>query len=400
MNLIKLSSAAFALAAAAVFCAPAYPAVQLPAAPAKSVQQRKPVQLQTPVKMRNETKWLVYCMERGHYLKMPITELDVREFIREYMQNVDFFKLFFTAGDVQHFQDFFSPSIDVMLHQGTLLPAFSIYDKFLDRADARLEWIRERMKKPFDFSEKATFRPDRSKEEWPEDWEAANRLWENRLKYDIVNEILSYSAKKRDAEKSAERRGGAKPAEKPAGEKGAEVAGGDSAAAETEAEKVAEVVEEEEEAPKTFEEKLAKAEKEVLRRYERLIENYRKADAMEIQEIYLNTLSRLYDPHSSFLSEYYLEEFDISVRNALVGIGALLQDKDGYCTISELMPGRPRRGVQADKPRRQDSRGGAGDRRNRGRDRHEAAQHGQNDTRQERHEGPAADRAGLESVRA
>lgn len=247
---------------------------------------------------------------------------------------------------------------------------------------------------------KGDFQADRSKEEWPEDWEAANRLWENRLKYDIVNEILSYSAKKRDAEKSAERRGGAKPAEKPAGEKGAEVAGGDSAAAETEAEKVAEVVEEEEEAPKTFEEKLAKAEKEVLRRYERLIENYRKADAMEIQEIYLNTLSRLYDPHSSFLSEYYLEEFDISVRNALVGIGALLQDKDGYCTISELMPRRPRRGVQADKPRRQDSRGGAGDRRNRGRDRHEAAQHGQNDTRQERHEGPAADRAGLESVRA
>ena len=191
MNLIKLSSAAFALAAAAVFCAPAYPAEQAQAAPAKSVQKRKPVQLQTPVKMRNETKWLVYCMERGHYLKMPITELDVREFIREYMQNVDFFKLFFTAGDVQHFQDFFSPSIDVMLHQGTLLPAFSIYDKFLDRADARLEWIRERMKKPFDFSEKATFRPDRSKEEWPKDWEAANRLWENRLKYDIVNEILS-----------------------------------------------------------------------------------------------------------------------------------------------------------------------------------------------------------------
>ena len=54
-------------------------------------------------------------------------------------------------------------------------------------------------------------------------------------------------------------------------------------------------MEEEVEAPKTFEEKLAKAEKEVLRRYERLIENYRKADAMEIQEIYLNTLSHLYD---------------------------------------------------------------------------------------------------------
>ena len=328
MNFLKLLPVAVAIFASALFCIPAT------ASDAKPQQaQRKPISLQTSPKMRNETKWLVYCMERGHYLKMPITDLDVREFIREYMQNIDFFKLFFTAEDVQHFQDFFSPSIDVMLHQGTLLPAFSIYDKFLDRADARLEWIRERMKKPFDFSKEETFRPDRSKEEWPKNWEAANALWENRLKYDIVNEILSYSVKKNDDEKkkeSADKTGQDKSAEKSA-----------AAPKQTEKEKFAEVVEEEVEAPKTFEEKLAKAEKEVLRRYERLIENYRKADAMEIQEIYLNTLSHLYDPHSSFLSEYYLEEFDISVRNALVGIGALLQDKDGYCTISELMPGGP-----------------------------------------------------------
>lgn len=328
MNFLKLLPVAVAIFASALFCIPAT------ASDAKPQQaQRKPISLQTSPKMRNETKWLVYCMERGHYLKMPITDLDVREFIREYMQNIDFFKLFFTAEDVQHFQDFFSPSIDVMLHQGTLLPAFSIYDKFLDRADARLEWIRERMKKPFDFSKEETFRPDRSKEEWPKNWEAANALWEKRLKYDIVNEILSYSVKKNDEEKQKE------PADKTGQDKSAEKSA--AAPKQTEKEKFAEVVEEEVEAPKTFEEKLAKAEKEVLRRYERLIENYRKADAMEIQEIYLNTLSHLYDPHSSFLSEYYLEEFDISVRNALVGIGALLQDKDGYCTISELMPGGP-----------------------------------------------------------
>ena len=329
MNFLKLLPVAVAIFASALFCIPAT------ASDAKPQHvQRKPISLQTSPKMRNETKWLVYCMERGHYLKMPITDLDVREFFREYMQNIDFFKLFFTAEDVQHFQDFFSPSIDVMLHQGTLLPAFSIYDKFLDRADARLEWIRERMKKPFDFSKEETFRPDRSKEEWPKNWEAANALWENRLKYDIVNEILSYSVKKNDDEKKKK-----EPADNAGQDKSAEKSA--AAPKQTEKEKFAEVVEEEVEAPKTFEEKLAKAEKEVLRRYERLIENYRKADAMEIQEIYLNTLSHLYDPHSSFLSEYYLEEFDISVRNALVGIGALLQDKDGYCTISELMPGGP-----------------------------------------------------------
>ena len=96
--------------------------------------------------MRNETRYLVTILERGHYLRTPITDLDVREFIREYMQSIDFFKLFYTVEDVQYFQDFFAPSIDIMLRQGTLLPAFSIYDKFLERADARIKWIEERRK--------------------------------------------------------------------------------------------------------------------------------------------------------------------------------------------------------------------------------------------------------------
>ena len=114
----------------------------------KAEKKSAPMTLQTTPKMRNETRYLVFCMERGHYLKTPITELDVREFIREYMQNLDFFKLFFTAEDVQYYQDFFAPSIDIMLRQGTLLPAYSIYEKFLERANARIDWIKKRMEKP------------------------------------------------------------------------------------------------------------------------------------------------------------------------------------------------------------------------------------------------------------
>ena len=47
------------------------------------------------------------------------------------------------------------------------MAAFLIYDKFLERADARIKWIEERMKQPFDFDTKDTFVPDRSKEDWP-----------------------------------------------------------------------------------------------------------------------------------------------------------------------------------------------------------------------------------------
>ena len=77
------------------------------------------------------------------------------------------------------------------------------------------------------------------------------------------------------------------------------------------------------------------------KRYARFLKATDEIDAVEVQEIYLNAVAGVYDPHSGFLSPYYLEEFDISMRNALVGIGAVLSEKDGYCTIRELVPGGP-----------------------------------------------------------
>ena len=319
---------AFAAAAVFGFCAWAEPEVQAPASAKTS-----PMSLQTTPKMRNETRYLVFLMERGHYLKTPVSELDAREFLREYMQNLDFFKLFFTAEDVQRYQDFFAPSVDIMLRQGTLLPAYSIYEKFLERAEARIAWIKKRMNEPFDLENAETFRPDRSKEDWPKDNAEADALWNKRLEYDIINQMIGHedeatSEDELEVEKALDPQG--KPLKKDIPESGESIA-----------QEVKELDEERKEEPKTFEERLAEAKAEVLKRYERIVDNYRKTDPIEIQEIYLNTLSRLYDPHSAFLSEYYLEEFDISVRNALVGIGALLQDKDGYCTLAELMAGGP-----------------------------------------------------------
>ncbi len=272
---------------------------------------QSPITLQTSPKMREETKFLVFCMERAHFDKTAIQDLDLREFVREYMSNLDFMRLFFLAEDLQHYQDLFAPTADIMLHQGTMLPAFTIYDRFLERAKSRLAWIKERIKKPIDLSNKESFTPDRSKQDWPASTASADALWEKRLTFDIENQILSYDKPKKEKDKSDDKLA-------------------DKAAAKKDDAK-----------PMTFDEKVEKAKAEVLKRYEKIVENAEKSDAMEIQEIYLHTLCSMYDPHSEFMSEYFLEEFDISIRNSLVGIGAVLQDKDGYCTINELMAGGP-----------------------------------------------------------
>src|SRR5690606_16901345 len=88
-------------------------------------------------------------------------------------------------------------------------------------------------------------------------------------------------------------------------------------------------------------EPIEKAKENVTRRYQRLQRSLLEVDSHEVQEIFLTSLTKLYDPHSSFLSASTLEDFSISMRLSLVGIGALLRSEDGYCTIQELIPGGP-----------------------------------------------------------
>ncbi|MBR6389693.1 MAG: carboxy terminal-processing peptidase [Opitutales bacterium] len=278
--------------------------------------EAEPAQLVVSPKIREESKNFIYCLENGHFLKKDLSKIDMKKLVREYMGTLDFMKMFFLESDVEFYEDMLAPLLPNLLKQGVILPANKIYhETFVPRANARLEWIKARMQQPFDFSKDESFRPDRSKADWPKDMAAADELWDKRIKFDVLSQIIGYdNAEDQIASElddgSPRQSAKEKPAEKSA-------------------------------APKTYEEKLEKAKEEVLKRYESLISNATKDDATEIQELFLNALSNLYDPHTSFLSEYTLEEFDISVRNALVGIGAVLSEKEGYCSVVELMPGGP-----------------------------------------------------------
>jgi carboxyl-terminal processing protease len=92
-------------------------------------------------------------------------------------------------------------------------------------------------------------------------------------------------------------------------------------------------------------EKLAEFTKEardrIAKRYERWDKNIREFEASDVQEMYLTTLSQMFDPHTTFLNIKERDRFNQSMHNTFVGIGAVLTDEDGFCTIKELLPGGP-----------------------------------------------------------
>ena len=55
----------------------------------------------------------------------------------------------------------------------------------------------------------------------------------------------------------------------------------------------------------------------------------------------MNAYTMAIDPHTNYMGPRAAEDFDISMRLSLVGIGAVLAQLDEYVTIRELVPGGP-----------------------------------------------------------
>lgn len=260
--------------------------------------------------MRAESRFVVQALERTHYNKKPITQINANQFINEYLNDLDLNHLIFLQEEVNDIHARFDPTMVAFLKQGNIFPAFEIFKIFRKDFRERIEWVMKRLDAPFDFSDNATFIPVRKDLPWPKSLVEAHTFWENRLKFDLLTEMLTDSVEKKESISKNET---AAAAEKPISSP----------------------------LPLTFEENLQIAITNLRKRYERLKEQIEEIDTSEIQEIFLTNLAKMYDPHSSYYSAESLQELSMMLSNSLVGIGATLNNEDSYCTIKELIAGGP-----------------------------------------------------------
>jgi len=267
--------------------------------------------------MRRDTRFVVREIQGLHYRQTPISQIDFREFLNHYLSELDYNHLYFLQEDIDHYHMRFTPEvIRGKLLRGDLYPAFQIFKDYRNRALTRLDWIIDRLEGEFDFSKEEAYVIDRNEEPWPESEEEADKLWTRRLKYDLLNELLpSLSSSMEDA-----------------GIDGNENLPGPEFPPESLFERLR---------SEDFQEDLAEAKETIRHRYERWKKSLNELEPIYIQERYLTTLMNMYDPHSTFLSSDSLKEFSMAMENSFVGIGAMLEDDEGHCTIRELLPGGP-----------------------------------------------------------
>ena len=277
--------------------------------------------------MASQTRWVVNTINARHYLRGTMEQLDGAEMVEAYIASFDYGRIYFTRPEVDNFIFRFADAMEEFLQKGNLYAAFEVYKSFKAKAEARTEWAFARLEQDFDFTVDETFTPDRRDAEWPATSEEAEALWLRRLKYELLNEMLSLASEDKeesDASLSASNPNNLDP----------DLSEDEDAFDPT---RLLRLIEDKE----FYTETVAAARENIRRRHERNLNHTVAREAPEVQESFINAMTQLFDPHSTFLSSDTLESFNSAVQNSFVGIGALLEDDDGICTIKEILPGGP-----------------------------------------------------------
>ncbi len=84
-----------------------------------------------------------------------------------------------------------------------------------------------------------------------------------------------------------------------------------------------------------------KARQAVGKSVERLFGRLLQERSEEMQSLFFNSLTAIFDPHSQYFPPRAKEDFDIDMSGTLEGIGALLGEDDGFVKVFEIIPGSP-----------------------------------------------------------
>ena len=240
-----------------------------------------PPRFSTPDTLSTEAMTLVSLLQQDHYNRDAVRSSDYAEVIPDYMAELDGMHLFFLASDETTYAQRYGQNVfNNVAFLGNIDPAYEIFSTFQARAQKRIAWIFDQLKQSYDFTTNETYAYDRSKAPWPSTMEAADDLWHRELKYELIGEMLNKKS-------------------------------------------------------------LDEAKAIVRKRYERALKNLEDTEGSELAETYLHCITQLYDPHSDYLGPENLEDFAIQMKLKLVGIGAVLESKDDYCVVREIVAGSP-----------------------------------------------------------
>jgi len=223
--------------------------------------------------------WASRVLGRYHYKAVPLDDAMSAKIFDKFLEGLDSEKVYFTQADVDGFAALRTKMDDAINNENLSAP-FGIYNLYLQRFTERMNYARQLLKTKPDFTLDETIELDREKSPWAKSEDEVRELWRKRVKHDWLRLKL---------------------------------AGKDE-----------------------------KAIRETLdKRYENYVTRYRKLNNEDVFQMFMNAYATAIEPHTNYLGPRSADNFDIAMRLSLEGIGAVLQTREDYTIIREIVPGSP-----------------------------------------------------------
>lgn len=254
----------------------------LPAGLLSAKSQDVPVSELVPNHRQQRTTIVInQALERFHYRKFSLNDDFAGQIFENYIEALDPNRSFFLQRDVDRFNRNVR-RLDDDLERGKVDSAFEIFRLYRQRVDERVKYALSLLDKGFDFDHKESYRFDRSEANRAKTRADLNEIWRKRVKNDWLGLILS--------------------------KKG------------------------EDEIPDLL-----------RKRYEGIARRIRQFDSNDIFQAFVNAYTQSLEPHTSYMSPSTSENFDISMRLSLEGIGAVLRADSEHTVVQRTIPGGPAR---------------------------------------------------------
>lgn len=225
------------------------------------------------------TELVTHILTTYHYKKTELNDELSSSIFTNYFENLDQNKNYFINSDIETFEKF-RYVIDDAIKNKDISLAYEIFVKYRNRVEERINFALEIVNYNFDFSIEESFRFDRRDDNWLNNISDLDELWRKRVKNDVLNLKLAGKNTK--------------------------------------------------EIKKTLSE-----------RYNRILSTTLQLDSNDVFQTFINAYTTSIEPHTAYFSPRISENFDISMRLSLEGIGAVLRAESEYTQVVRIITGGP-----------------------------------------------------------
>ena len=222
---------------------------------------------------------ITHILTTYHYKKTELNDELSDSIYKHYLENLDQNKAYFVKSDIHEFEKY-RYRIDDAIRDSRLEPAYEIFKRYRQRVEERINFAINTLETDFKFDIDESYRFDRREDDWSADTANLNELWRKRVKNDVLNLKLTGKDNK-------------------------------------------------------------EIKKTLTDRYNRIQTSTFQLNSNDIFQSFINAYTTSIEPHTAYFSPRTSENFDISMRLSLEGIGAVLRGDNDYTQVVKIITGGP-----------------------------------------------------------